>query len=603
MRRTTMIRLATSFSGIGAIEHALERMNLDHKIVFACDTGDVDILSQSVDIDINSVEHEIISLKETIGKINIKSSEDEDYVKELVRDYNKVVIKFDKERELFTHVDTSFLQIEKTILLRICEDEKVKKTRLKEYNQFLQQLEQRVGVDRTFIAIRYGIKIISDFTKDNPVELLKELDPEVLLESKDNISWYSVYEELVKLYQVSEEREFKKVFKRIKAIAESLSMLHERINTFHITKELDSIEDYEEKKKYVDNLYAGKESQNKVKQSYMANYDIDEKDFHWNVSFLDGTQYTNQVDLFVGGSPCQSFSLVGKQRGLEDTRGTLFYEYARLVKEIKPKVFIYENVKALLTNDNGRTWETMQQVFADLDYTWYQDVLNAKDYGIPQNRERVFVVGFRNDLKLEEKFSFPEPIELEKTMQDFLLDNVSGKYYLPKKGVDFVTKDKNLTKRFTQIDGTVQLCQKKNQQFNWHGDFVFVEENHDKEKTMQDLEKYFLSEKVRKYVMATGTKSFYSKPQTDLEIARPLLTTMHKMHRAGVDNYVTTEGRLRKLTPRECLRLMGFCDSFDIVVSDTSMYQQAGNSIVVDVLMAIMGKIIESYPTLIQEEK
>ncbi|WP_449598305.1 DNA cytosine methyltransferase [Niallia sp. Marseille-Q9988] len=598
-----MIRLATSFSGIGAIEHALERMNLDHKIVFACDNGDVDILSQSVDIDINSIEREIISLKDTIGKINIKSSEDEDYVKELVHDYNKVVIKFDKESELFTHVDTSFLQLEKTILLRICEDEKVKKTRLKEYNQFLQQLEQRVGVDRTFIAIRYGIKIISDFTKDNPVELLKELDQEVLLESKDNISWHSVYEELVKLYLVSEEREFKKVFKRIKAIAESLSMLHERINTFHITKELDSIEDYEEKKKYVDNLYAGKESQNKVKQSYMANYDIDEKDFHWNVSFLDGTQYTNQVDLFVGGSPCQSFSLVGKQRGLEDTRGTLFYEYARLVKEIKPKVFIYENVKALLTNDNGRTWETMQQVFADLDYTWYQDVLNAKDYGIPQNRERVFVVGFRNDLKLEEKFSFPEPIELEKTMQDFLLDNVSGKYYLPTKGVDFVTKDKNLTKRFTQIDGTVQLCQKKNQQFNWHGDFVFVEENHDKEKTMQDLEKYFLSEKVRKYVMATGTKSFYSKPQTDLEIARPLLTTMHKMHRAGVDNYVTTEGRLRKLTPRECLRLMGFCDSFDIVVSDTSMYQQAGNSIVVDVLMEIMGKIIDSYPTLIQEEK
>ena len=95
--------------------------------------------------------------------------------------------------------------------------------------------------------------------------------------------------------------------------------------------------------------------------------------------------------------------------------------------------------------------------------------------------------------------------------------------------------------------------------------------------------------------MATGTKGFCSKPKTDLEIARPLLKTMHKMHRAGVDNYVTTEGRLRKLTPRECLRLMGFCDSFKIVVSDTSMYQQAGNSIVVDVLMAIMKKIINSY--------
>ena len=198
------------------------------------------------------------------------------------------------------------------------------------------------------------------------------------------------------------------------------------------------------------------------------------------------------MDLFVGGSPCQSFSLVGKQRGLEDTRGTLFYEYARLVDEIKPKVFIYENVKALLSNDDGKTWETMSRVFTELNYTWKKTVINARDFGIPQNRERVFVVGFRNDLILDKEFEFPEPFELEKKMQDFLLDNVSGRYYLPSKGVDFVTSEKNLTKRYTQIDGEVQLCQKKNQQFNWHGDFVFEEENTDKEKTMEDLEKYFL---------------------------------------------------------------------------------------------------------------
>lgn len=99
-------------------------------------------------------------------------------------------------------------------------------------------------------------------------------------------------------------------------------------------------------------------------------------------------------------------------------------------------------------------------------------------------------------------------------------------------------------------------------------------------------------------MLASGTKGFYSKPKTDLEIARPLLTTMHKMHRAGVDNYVTTDGRLRKLTPRECLRLMGFSDTFKIVVSDTSMYQQAGNSIVVDVLIHIMEKVLETYPDL-----
>jgi len=287
-------------------------------------------------------------------------------------------------------------------------------------------------------------------------------------------------------------------------------------------------------------------------------------------------------------------------RYFEDTRGTLFYEYARLVKEIQPKVFIYENVKAILSNDDGRTWETMKEVFSTLGYKVYYtfngkpSVLNARDYGIPQNRERMFVVGFRGDIELEQEFEFPKPIPLEKKMQDFLLDNVSGAYYLPKKGVEFVTSEKNLTKRYTQIDGEVALCQKKNQQFNWHGDFVFVEENNDMEKTMEDLEKYFLSEKVEKYVMATGTKNFYSRPKTDLEVARPLLTTMHKMHRAGVDNYVHTNGRLRKLTPRECLRLMGFCDSFKIVVSDTAMYQQAGNSIVVDVLIAIMKQIIKS---------
>ena len=132
---------------------------------------------------------------------------------------------------------------------------------------------------------------------------------------------------------------------------------------------------------------------------------------------------------------------------------------------------------------------------------------------------------------------------------------------------------------------------------------MFQSEEDAKANNIPDLEKYFLSEKVEKYVLATGTKNFYSKPKTDLDVARPLLTTMHKMHRAGVDNYVTTDGRLRKLTPRECLRLMGFSDSFKIVVSDTSMYQQAGNSIVVDVLIHIMEQVIKCCPGIFEEEE
>ena len=105
-------------------------------------------------------------------------------------------------------------------------------------------------------------------------------------------------------------------------------------------------------------------------------------------------------------------------------------------------------------------------------------------------------------------------------------------------------------------------------------------------------EKYYLSNKIRDYVLAGGTKNFKTSTETDLTVARPLLQTMHKMHRAGVDNYVThNQGRIRKLTPRECLRLMGFRDDFQIVVSDTQAYRQAGNSIVVDVLIAILKQI------------
>lgn len=328
-----------------------------------------------------------------------------------------------------------------------------------------------------------------------------------------------------------------------------------------------------------------------VKKSYFANYSIKEQDWYDDVKSINGIQYRGEVDLFVGGSPCQSFSLVGKRRGLEDTRGTLFYEFARLVKEIQPKVFIYENVRGLTNHDNGKTFEIVKATFRELGYRFSYQILNAKDYGIPQNRERIFVVGFR-DCSVE--FDFPEPIRLSSRMQDFLEDYIDSKYYLKEKGVKFVTSHKNREKKYTQINGDVALCQKANQQFNWHGDFVF--ESCLEQSSYDDFcfdvrtveEKYYLSDKVRAYVLSGGTKGFKTSTATDLEVARPLLQSMHKMHRAGVDNYVTHSGRIRKLTPRECLRLMGFRDSFKQVVSDTQMYRQAGNSIVVDVLIALL---------------
>lgn len=340
-------------------------------------------------------------------------------------------------------------------------------------------------------------------------------------------------------------------------------------------------------------IFAG-DIEDKCRQSYFANYDIEKEDWFTDVREFDATGYKGKVDFVVGGAPCQAFSMVGKRLGFEDARGTLFYEFARVIKECEPKVFLFENVKGLLNHDNGRTWHVIYDIFKELGYDVHFRVLNSRDYGIPQNRERLFCLGF----KTPTNFNFPAPIPLEYRMYDFLEDFVDTKYFLKEKGVKFVTSSKNREKCYTQVNGDVALCQKRNQQFNWHGDFVFYpitsdetyEENFDEFIfDVKDVEeKYYLSEKVAKYVLAGGTKNFRTSTKTDLEVARPLLQTMHKMHRAGVDNYVTHKGRIRKLTPRECLRLMGFKDSFKIVVSDTSMYQQSGNSIVVDVLIAIL---------------
>jgi len=328
-----------------------------------------------------------------------------------------------------------------------------------------------------------------------------------------------------------------------------------------------------------------------VKQSYFANYDITEDNWYSDVVNIDGNKYKNKIDLLVGGSPCQSFSMIGKRKGFADTRGTLFYEFARVVKESQPKVFIYENVKGLTNHDKGNTFETILATFDELGYKYSHKVLNAKNYGMAQHRERIFVVGF---LDHSEDFNFPEPIELQHTMQDFLEDYIDSKYYLKEKGVKFVTSSKNRKKRYTQINGDIALCQKANQQFNWHGDFIYEQQSQQEfNEFVFDIkeveEKYYLSEKIKTYVLAGGTKNFKTSTKTDLKIARPLLQSMHKMHRAGVDNYVThNKGRIRKLTPTECLRLMGFGDGFKQVVSDTQMYRQAGNSIVVDVLIAIL---------------
>ncbi|NLZ76124.1 MAG: DNA cytosine methyltransferase [Erysipelotrichia bacterium] len=294
---------------------------------------------------------------------------------------------------------------------------------------------------------------------------------------------------------------------------------------------------------FVKNQYDSLSKPNYVKQSYFANYSIREDQWYEDVRFIDGTKYEGKVDMLVGGSPCQSFSIIGKRAGLDDARGTLFYDFARLVKETKPKVFIFENVPGMLTHDKGKTWKQIKEIFESLDYKFKYTVLNSKDFGIPQNRKRLFVVGWKDKNK---EFYFPRGKELTTTMFDYLEKNVAARHFLGKKGFEFVTNEKY--KNRARVNQEIIQTQKANQQFNWNGDFVFV-------------------------------------PYEDIKNNKEIL------ERAYIGIFKGERGAIRQLTYRESIRLMGFPDDFKIVVPNVPAYRQIGNSIVVTVLEAIVEEI------------
>ena len=131
---------------------------------------------------------------------------------------------------------------------------------------------------------------------------------------------------------------------------------------------------------------------------------------------------TGELDLLSGGAPCQSFSYAGNRLGLEDARGTLFYHYAIFLEKLQPKIFLFENVRGLLTHDKGRTYETILKIFGMAGYTIQKKVLNAWDYGVAQKRERLITIGIRNDLKNKIKINFPEPHKYKPVLRDVLND-------------------------------------------------------------------------------------------------------------------------------------------------------------------------------------
>ena len=194
-----------------------------------------------------------------------------------------------------------------------------------------------------------------------------------------------------------------------------------------------------------------------ARQSYEANHEVEH--FYEDITTTDFSNH--RIDILIGGSPCQAFSMAGKRKGFEDTRGTLFYEFARALKESKPEYFIFENVKGMVNHDKGNTMDVVLRTFGQLGYDITAKVLNSKEHGVPQNRERIFVVGVKNEQHIDKEmvrvkgkvladklhnkmvdlyeeeainyfheFLWPEPFPLTKRLKDVLEDDVDEKYYL-----------------------------------------------------------------------------------------------------------------------------------------------------------------------------
>lgn len=316
----------------------------------------------------------------------------------------------------------------------------------------------------------------------------------------------------------------------------------------------------------------------------------------------DITQWNKDldVDLIMHGSPCQDFSVAGLNKGGDKgsgTRSSLMYETLRIVEKVKPKYVIWENVKNLLSKKHRHNFDAYIEAMDKLGYHSNYQVLNAKDFGVPQNRERVFTVSIRNDLNVD--FKFPEPQELTIRLKDVLEPQVDEKYYLSDeqtKRLKMTTYNTGSEKvRVQDTDGEARTLCARN-----YKDPKCIREPREYEDYSptpragrSGLE--VITANKKGYDIATdGDGVDLSYPQSNTRRGRVghgvSKTLMGTDSMGTVDNY-----RIRKLTPKECWRLMGFDDSdfekAEKVNSNTQLYKQAGNSIVVDVLERILCKL------------
>jgi DNA (cytosine-5)-methyltransferase 1 len=275
-------------------------------------------------------------------------------------------------------------------------------------------------------------------------------------------------------------------------------------------------------------------------------YDANFKEMpHGDITQIDAECIPNH-DLLIAGFPCQPFSLAGVSKKnslgrahgfLDETQGTLFFDVARIISKKRPKVFLLENVKNLKTHDKGKTFEVIKSTLEGLNYTVFHDIIDAANY-VPQHRERIYIVGFDNDIFGDNiKFKFPEPInENVPVLKDILEENADPKYTLS-------------------------------------------------DKLWQYLQDYAKKHKEKGNGFGFGL----------VDVNGQSRTLSARYHKDGSEILIPQSGRNpRRLTPKECAKLMGYPDTFQIVVSDTQAYRQFGNSVAVPVIEALAKRIIST---------
>lgn len=262
-----------------------------------------------------------------------------------------------------------------------------------------------------------------------------------------------------------------------------------------------------------------------------------------------------QFDICLAGFPCQAFSLAGARKGFDDDykgmcRGTLFLDVARICEYHKPKVIFCENVKGLVIHDRGRTFKVITKTFEKLGYRVFHKILNSKNYGVPQNRERIYIVAFRNDI-FSDGFEFPEPIDDTKVLADIIEENeVSVKYYLSTTYLETLRRHK--ARHAARGNG-----------FGYE---------------IRDMQG--IAGAIVCGGMGRERNLIVDKRLTNFV---PVTKIKGEVNREGI----------RKMTPREWARLQGFPDTYKLALADVNLYKQFGNSVTVPVIAAIASKIKE----------